>query len=604
MHDPNGPPPEDGDAREATDAALHGPDSLVFKSDRPWPNARLRVGAIVGHATSDSVRLWLRTGGPGRFTLLLYDCGEAMGSSSVRAELRAVLGRVPLSEEETAEALAASRAVPFEVDGYADDTTRVLDLDGLRPDTRYGYALHSENDGGKVILGHNRLRSFRTPPAEDERRPFQVALFSCHMPYRVSGLFRKRTDVGDIDAWDFLASTLDRHRDSVDVVIAGGDQCYSDGVATLDIWKLLNRSMRREGDELLPDERSMRSWYRDIYRGYWGFEGVRRVFDAYPTYMIWDDHEIGDGWGSHFLADDGPDDGLARVLPDLADRGLTRDDGRRLLRRMFRAACAVYREYQHSHNPPTDAESDPDASDAGAEAPDVWDYSFTRGGAAFYVLDGRGHRDIERDGYRILGEPQFRRFEAWADALDPEETPFMFVVSAVPVLHARSALANADLAAPVRAAGLGDDLRDSWEHSLHDEERAALMEVLFRAARRGVRPLILSGDVHCSAVFSLTDGDGHRVWQLTSSAVTYHVPRALGWALRFGAADEGETPEGYGFSRLALYTGTSYALIEVNPAEREAWFKLYGKQIVEEPGPDRGRRTVPLSHSVAKIKLL
>ena len=205
-----------------------------------------------------------------------------------------------------------------------------------------------------MILGHNRLRSFRTPPAGDERRPFQVALFSCHMPYRVSGLFRKRTDVGDIDAWDFLAATLDRHRDDVDVVIAGGDQCYSDGAATLDIWKLLNRSMRREGGELLPNERSMRSWYRDIYRGYWGFEGVRR--------------------------------------------------------------------------------------------------------------------DIERDGYRILGEPQFRRFEAWAEALDPEETPFMFVVSAVPVLHARSALANADLAVPLRAAGLGDDLRDSWEHGLHDEE--------------------------------------------------------------------------------------------------------------------------------------
>ena len=74
-----------------------------------------------------------------------------------------------------------------------------------------------------------------------------------------------------------------------------------------------------------------------------------------------------------------------------------------------------------------------------ADADAVWDYSFTRGGAAFYVLDGRGHRDVERDGYRILGQPQFRRFEAWADALDPEETPFMFVVSAVPVLHARSA---------------------------------------------------------------------------------------------------------------------------------------------------------------------
>ena len=85
--------------------------------------------------------------------------------------------------------------------------------------------------------------------------------------------------------------------------------------------------------------------------------------------------------------------------------------------------------------------------------------------------------------------------------------------------------------------------------------------------------------------------------------MTYHVPRALGWALRFGAADDGETPEGYGFRRLALYTGTSYALIEVNPGAGEAWFKLYGNQVVEEPTPDPGRRAVPLSHSVAKIRL-
>ena len=56
-------------------------------------------------------------GGSGTLPLLLYDCGEAMGSSSVRAELRAALGRVPVSADETAEALATSRTVPFEVAG-------------------------------------------------------------------------------------------------------------------------------------------------------------------------------------------------------------------------------------------------------------------------------------------------------------------------------------------------------------------------------------------------------------------------------------------------------------------------------------------------------
>ena len=51
--------------------STHSADSFVFKSDRPWPNARLKVAAIVGHATPDSARVWLRTGRPGEFSLLL-----------------------------------------------------------------------------------------------------------------------------------------------------------------------------------------------------------------------------------------------------------------------------------------------------------------------------------------------------------------------------------------------------------------------------------------------------------------------------------------------------------------------------------------------------
>ena len=154
----------------------------------------------------------------------------------------------------------------------------------------------------------------------------------------------------------------------------------------------------------------MRSWYRDVYRGYWGFEGVQRVFDGYPTYMIWDDHEIGDGWGSHYFREGNAQDGLRRMLPDLDERGLTYDEGLELMQRMFRAAQQTYVEYQHSHDPPT-----PDRA---------LDYAFRRGGCAFYVLDGRGQRDIERESYRILGREQFDRFADWAGGLTPEETPF------------------------------------------------------------------------------------------------------------------------------------------------------------------------------------
>ena len=563
-------------------------DSLVFRADRPWPNPRFKTGAVVGHATPTSVRLWVRTGRTGDFSLVLYDWAEDLASGPAAREFRAALGEVPLPLEEALRRAPEAQRFDFGVSDYGTDTTQVLDLDGLRPNTRYGYALFAR-DEERMVFGHNRLRRFRTPPAEVERRPFQFALFSCHMPYKVSGLFRKRTELANLDMWDFLGATLRRHQDEVDLVIAGGDQCYTDGVPTLDIWKKLNRAMRREGDLLLPDEEAMRSWYRDIYRGYWGFEGVRRVFDSFPTCMMWDDHEIGDGWGSHYLADGGPDDGLARVFPDLEERGLTRDDGRELAARMFRAASRVYLEYQHCHNPETE--------------PGIWDYPVRRGGAAFYVLDGRGHRNVERESYRILGREQFDRFAAWAAGLDPEETPFLFVVSAVPVLHARAALVGADQTVVMRAAGLGDDLRDSWEHSLHDEERASLLDVLFDAASRGFRVAILSGDVHVSAAFTIRDARGNRIWQLTSSAITYNIPRPLSWVLRLGAADEGETEDGYRFERLALYADSSYALISVDPGSGEAWFRLYGEQKIAPPPGAGETAAAPLSHSVARIRL-
>jgi len=564
-------------------ATEHSPDSFVFKTDRPWPNARLKVAAIVGHATENSARVWLRTGRPGEFALLAYPWDAALESAGGKAALRSALGAVPLALAEAGALLSGMRSEEFQVADYASDTTWVVDLEGLHADTRYGYVLYAR-DRERALLGHNRLRRFRTPPAETERRALQFALFSCHMPYAVHGLFGKRTESTNLDMWDFLGATLERHQADVDLVIAGGDQCYSDGVATLDIWGHLNRTMRKEEDRLLPDEEAMRSWYRDVYRGYWGFQSVQRVFDGFPTYMIWDDHEIGDGWGSHWFREGDAQDGLRRMLPDLDERGLSYADGMELMQRMFRAARHTYVEYQHSHNPPT--------------ADGTLDYAFTRGGCAFYVLDGRGRRDIERESYRILGREQFDRFEEWAGALRPEETPFAFVVSAVPVLHTRAALVRAD----EHLGGLGDDLRDSWEHELHDTERKALMTALFDAAARGVKVSVLSGDVHVSAVFAIENDEGSRVYQLTSSAITYNLSLPQSWVLRMGAADSGTTDEDHRFERLALYTQSAYALISVDPANGEAWFKLYGEQRLDAPA-DAPASPVALSHSLAKIRL-
>ena len=564
-------------------AVARAPDSFVYRTDRPWPNPRLKIASLVGHATEDSVRLWFRTALPGRYSLLVYSLDETLGAHGGEGALRAALGVVPLTLDEARAGLRGARREDFEVEDYRADTTCVVDLAGLEPGFVYGYALYCHSRG-RVVLGHDRLRRFRTPPAASQRRRFQFAAVSCNMPFEVNGLFRKRTEAPNVDMWHFLDATLQRHSHEVDLVIAGGDQAYSDGVDTLDIWKYLNARMRKEGHDLLPDLDAMVSWYRDIYRGYWGFDSIQRVFDEFPTYMVWDDHEIADGWGSHYFGPGHDQDGLAQMLPDYAERGLTYDEGMELVRRMFAAAKQAYFEYQHCHNPAT--------------ADGTFDYAFERGGCAFYVLDGRGQRDIGRDAYRILGRDQFDRFAAWAQSLDPQQTPFAFVVSAVPVLHTRATVVNAD----EHVGGLGDDLRDSWEHELHDVERRALLGALFDAAGRGVSVAIVSGDVHVSAVFSLDDDRGNRIYQLTSSPITYNMSRIQSWVLRLGAADDGVTDDGYRFQRLALYVEESYIVVSVDPSNGEAWFKLYGKQELEAPSAEHGE-TVPITHSLVKLRL-
>ena len=163
-------------------------DSFALNTDRPWPNPTLEVGAIVGHTTPASVRLWVRTGRTGRFALLVFP-QEEIADAAERSAMRDRLGQVPLSVDDASALVPGARREDFAVENLDSDTTAVVDLDGLAPDTRYGYLLHFR-DGERVLLGHNRLRGCRTPPAYDARRPFQFALCSCHMPYRKSGLFR------------------------------------------------------------------------------------------------------------------------------------------------------------------------------------------------------------------------------------------------------------------------------------------------------------------------------------------------------------------------------------------------------------------------------
>jgi alkaline phosphatase D len=306
--------------------------------------------------------------------------------------------------------------------------------------------------------------------------------------------------------------------------------------------------------------------------------------------MIWDDHELADGWGSFKLDPGGKRDELDEIFPMRKKRKLRRSDCFELLERMRQAAVQVYTEYQHAHNPPT-------------PAAEQFDYAVNQGSIALYFLDTRGHRDINRGKNRILGKGQLTRFSQWLKELDPLQTRYLFLVSSVPLMHMRSVVVNADNTAVADWTNLQDDLRDAWEHELHDGERRLLVNALFEAALRGIKVSIISGDVHTSAVFRMVHKQsGAVIHQLTSSAITYNKPRLLGWILGETVPDKGSSKDGYEFERLALYTESNFAMLRIDPSADEIIFQLYGKQKVEHPdGTEEDR---PVTHSLMKQKLL
>lgn len=581
--------------------------SFKHKNERPWPNERLGLGVIVGHTTPTTTRIWVRTNdgeaSAGDYLLLVFDKTDRPASDAQPlGDLFEELRDQPIVERSKLKPFDPRPIKPSDTDA---DTTCVLDIEDLEPNTTYSYAIWSRK-ACAFVLGHDKRRRFRTPA---EAGGFSFGLISCHNPFGKSEEIdtkigvSKQPKVHNMGLWETARLAFENEHDGtkVDFVIAGGDQAYSDGCDAVNIWDYLEKIIRKRNlsnqPKPLPTKDDMISWFRDMYQGYWGFPSVRAIFGRFPTYMIWDDHEIRDGWGSHKIGT--PEDNeIDEVLFADWEEHLTYDEAKKVLSDMFDAAKQAYFEYEHSHNPRTDE--------------DVFDYSFRHQNCLFYVLDGRGYRNIDRDECKILGREQLDRFRRKIEDIDKNETPILFVVSAVPLLHGSAWISKRAEGWMADKANVTDDLRDAWEYGGHTRERAEFVDILFGAAQRGVRVCVLSGDVHMSAVFRL-ERNSSVIYQLTSSAITYNTPAALGWFLeKATVAQDGQSEDGYTHKRLLLESDPSFAIIVVSNTNIR--FQLYRDRhvtVYKSPGQSKRKnryavadtQEIRLAHSAAKIDL-
>ncbi|WP_417811270.1 alkaline phosphatase D family protein [Thalassospira alkalitolerans] len=462
--------------------------------------AKINSAAIVGHTTHTTTKIWVRAFRQGKWTLIV--------STTKLPE-----SAYDLSGKDLGQMKAHNSDIVFLEERditRTTDQTMTFEVSDLTPDTRYYYYLASDDPDlaleRKVELGGDHQYWFRTLAKNPQSLLF--GFYSCHDPFSV-----KPNNEG---AWDKFYDVLNERQ--ADFVIGGGDQVYCDtnhASQIQDVWVWLKNNKNallakyRKANGSLDEPPIIEYFtklYRTYYRIYWQFEHLRYVYRRFPQYMIWDDHEIMDGWGS--LTEEERKAKLANFFQNDDENA-----NYALVMLMFKAAAQAYLEYQHAHNPDSMIiNGDPGASH--------WDYNFDQGAYGFYMLDVRGHHDCEQpDGQRLLGADQFERFESWINSASIKKKKAIFICSPVPVVHWKESAVNT-----FDFGGQKDDFMDEWGHETNHAERNKILDLLLaRSHENNIPIVILSGDVHCASAFGITHAQtypGARLFNVTSSAIS------------------------------------------------------------------------------------
>ncbi|RDC62706.1 alkaline phosphatase D family protein [Adhaeribacter pallidiroseus] len=299
--------------------------------------------------------------------------------------------------------------------------------------------------------------------------------------------------------------------------VLGGDQVYSDQVwekvPALRQW--LGQSLKKRLQaSFTPDmQQQVAAFYFNLYCKMWRQKRPAAVLSQIPTLMMWDDHDIFDGWGSY--------------VPELQ-------------------ACAVFQgiyqqAQEHFHVFQLQAQ---DHADLGAAIPlgkNGFTYAHRLNDVLIIALDLRSERTRDQ----VLSLETHQSLQTWL-ASQFETKPVdgtssstgckhILVLSGIPIVNADLTLLEAVLELRPGQQRMEDDLKDQWLSRAHQEERLRLIQWLFRISQEfNCQVTILSGDAHLAFTGYLQTQDKNildsavqTIHQLTSSAMVNVPPPSL-----------------------------------------------------------------------------
>jgi hypothetical protein len=339
------------------------------------------------------------------------------------------------------------------------------------------------------------------------------------------------------------------------LVLHGGDQLYADSVwdevPALATWRRLP-ARRRLAAPFTPDmAEAVGDYYFRRYCWLWEQPELARIMPAVPSLMMWDDHDIFDGWGSH--------DPEWQACP--------------VFRGIYAAAREQFALFQLAARPdqlPPEGFSDPGGAQFG------WSYRLLDG-IGIIAPDLRSERRLEH----VMGEAGWRAFARMLDGL--AGCRHVLLLSSVPLLNAHEHLLERLYETLPGQQYFQLDLRDQWRSIFHRDEWLRLLHQLFAfSARTGARITALSGEIHLGA-FALAQHAGTKIYQLTSSGIVHPPPAAplvafLDW-MSTGPAEDIEPGlkldvlkiPGYGSRFLGERNWLALELSAANPGLSATW---------------------------------
>ena len=455
------------------------------------------LGPFVGYITHSSVKLWLYR--------------QTEGSDRNIYVTLKLLARGPRNEEmrrksEVVEEIATPQVVQsgFITCRHADLGTGVATFENLEANARYSYQLF-EDDAHEKPLALNPETAdgpaerdalqpedlyFWTLPEDGYGRQLDFLLMSCHDPETA------RDDGFDgFAVWNQIPAIANEVQNAnVRFAILAGDQIYADEVEA--------RVLREE------DAEKRRQLYLSVYKKFWNNVHYRKVLCRIPAILMWDDHDITDGWGS-------------RIDSYKADKDQEFTDG---WRRLFETAREMFKIMQVSRNP--------EPLDPGFET--GFDSCFKVGRAGFAIADLRSNRNSRQvknilDGQtayegRIWLPAQMQKIRDWVNA-NKEDIHTLFFVSSVVFSHGAPQVENWIMTVWVKVldvfgwlkrrhllkgvvkwfdinvGDLRDDINDSWGSEINRKETDRVLDFLFELQNpadggKRLNVVILSGDIH------------------------------------------------------------------------------------------------------------